>query len=228
MTDFWAQDGFDIRLDWGQEGAARLAVSCPVVVVVDVLRFTTVVDVATARGVRVTPLPDPESTSDAISPTLAATVPAGTPLRIYSPNGGLACLAAASAGARVIAACFRNARAVGGSLQWRPIGFVAAGERWPNRALRPCWEDLCGAGAVIAGLDSGLSASPEAMAAAAAFRDCSRQNLGGQLEACISGRELREKDLLEDVRLAGELNRSDAVPVLDHGRSVFDRLSSVE
>jgi 2-phosphosulfolactate phosphatase len=49
------QEGFDPRLEWGIEGALALAGSCPVPVVVDVLRFTTAVEAAVAHGARVAP-----------------------------------------------------------------------------------------------------------------------------------------------------------------------------
>ena len=41
--------GFDTRFEWSAEGAVLLARVCRVVVVVDVLRFTTAVEVAVAR-----------------------------------------------------------------------------------------------------------------------------------------------------------------------------------
>ena len=40
------QPGFDPRLSWAAEGAVVLAQVCPVLVVVDVLRFSTAVEVA--------------------------------------------------------------------------------------------------------------------------------------------------------------------------------------
>jgi 2-phosphosulfolactate phosphatase len=49
------QPGFDPRLAWASEGGALLARVCPVLVVVDILRFTTAVDVAVAQGARVVP-----------------------------------------------------------------------------------------------------------------------------------------------------------------------------
>jgi 2-phosphosulfolactate phosphatase len=50
------QGGVDPRLEWGLEGAIVLARVCPVAVVVDVLRFTTAVEVTVAHGARVAPL----------------------------------------------------------------------------------------------------------------------------------------------------------------------------
>jgi phosphosulfolactate phosphohydrolase-like enzyme len=45
----------EIRLEWGPEGAALLAAECAVVIVVDVLSFSTAVDVAVGRGAAILP-----------------------------------------------------------------------------------------------------------------------------------------------------------------------------
>ena len=93
---------------------------------------------------------------------------------------------------------------------------VAAGERWPDGSLRPAVEDLWGAGAVLAALgDLGVAGlSPEAEQAAAAFTAASTA-LGDRLRASASGRELDAIGFGDDVRVAGELDASDVVPVLE-------------
>ena len=53
----YAQDSFDLRLEWGRDGVTALGPHCAVLVVVDVLVFTTTVDIALSRGGRVLPLP---------------------------------------------------------------------------------------------------------------------------------------------------------------------------
>jgi 2-phosphosulfolactate phosphatase len=50
------QTGFALRFDWGPAGAANVAPHCDVVVVVDVLSFSTAVEVAVGRGGTVIPL----------------------------------------------------------------------------------------------------------------------------------------------------------------------------
>ena len=55
MTVF-QQDGYDLRLEWGLDGVAALGEACAVLVVVDVLVFTTSVDIVLGRGGRVLPL----------------------------------------------------------------------------------------------------------------------------------------------------------------------------
>ena len=49
------QAGFDVRCEWGLAGISALAPTSDVVVVVDVLSFTTCVQVATANGATVLP-----------------------------------------------------------------------------------------------------------------------------------------------------------------------------
>lgn len=55
-VDAFAQDGHDLRLEWGAEGVAGLGRECAVLIVVDVLSFSTTVDLVTGRGGRVRPL----------------------------------------------------------------------------------------------------------------------------------------------------------------------------
>src|SRR3954468_17954855 len=58
------QEGFDVRVGWGPRDAAVLAPAVDALVVVDVLRFTTAVDVAVARGVDVYPYPWRDGAAD--------------------------------------------------------------------------------------------------------------------------------------------------------------------
>ena len=46
-----------VRFEWGAAGAGLLAEACPVLVVVDVLSFSTAAVVAAERGIRVHPFP---------------------------------------------------------------------------------------------------------------------------------------------------------------------------
>jgi 2-phosphosulfolactate phosphatase len=205
-----------------------------VTVVVDVLSFTTCVDVAVGHGASVLPYPwrddgaaayaaargarlaegrSAQPGSFCLSPASLAGVPPGTRIVLPSPNGSALSFAARDTGTQVVAACLRNAAAVAQWVAERgvPVLVVPAGERWPDGSLRPCVEDLLGAGAVIEGLAGGRS--PEAETARAAFRGL-RDRLQETLSACSSGRELFERGFAADVEIAAQLNVSQTVPLL--------------
>jgi 2-phosphosulfolactate phosphatase len=184
----YAQDGFAYRFDWGLDGLRNLAPHVDVVVIVDVLRFTTAVSVAVDRDATVLPFPWADSGGAAayattrravlagrrgeglwsLSPTDLHALPAGARLVLPSPNGSaLAFAAIEHGGLRVLAGCLRNATATArraralAALGTGTIGVVAAGERWhdPAGPLRPAAEDLLGAGAVLVALDPSGSVS---------------------------------------------------------------------
>lgn len=177
--EVWGQRGSSVRFDWWPTGAARVAAPGAILVVVDVLSFTTAVGVAVERGITVYPAPWRDARADelatrenavlAVARGLATAAhpwslsPAGmrlapfTPrLVLPSPNGSS--IAAAAEGLTVVAASLRNAGLVGRWLRAtttegpRPIAVIAAGERWPDGSLRPSLEDALGAGAVVSSL----------------------------------------------------------------------------
>jgi 2-phosphosulfolactate phosphatase len=231
------QHGFDGRFEWGQDGVRLLAGQVDVVVIVDVLSFSTAVSVAVDRGASVIPFGVHDDTAAEHARSLAATLAtrdrrgpgpslspaslsvlrAGERLVLRSPNGATCSLLAAESGALVVAGCLRNASAVArfAAARGSRIAVIAAGELWPGGALRPAVEDLVGAGAVLAALH-GRSLSPEATAAVAAFR-AARTDLRSMLRSSASGRELIAQGYTDDVEIAGHADVSDRVPVLTDG-----------
>jgi 2-phosphosulfolactate phosphatase len=214
-----------------------------VAVVVDVLSFTTTLSVALEHGVLVHPYPWADSDAAtyaaqrgallatgrreglvsgavSLSPASFEGISGVERVVLPSPNGSAISLRLADAGVTVVGACLRNGPAVGRWLGRRGgrVSVVAAGERWPDGSLRPAVEDLWGAGAVLAALepeDGGAgSASPEALAATAAF-EAVRGRLPEVLAASASGRELVAAGFAADVALAAAYDVSTTVPVLD-------------
>ena len=233
MIGYFDQQEYEVRFEWGLPGVEALAPVSDVVIIVDVLSFTTCVDIACGRGAAVFPyrgsletLPAFAADRDAefatkgrghggaysLSPSSLLSIPKGTRLVLPSPNGST--LSLATGDVPTIAGCLRNARAVAkraGALGQR-ISVIAAGERWPERGLlRPGIEDLLGAGAIISHLDG--TRSPEAETVAAAFR-AAKDNLLDILRGCGSGKELIGRGFETDVELAAKLNVSEAAPIL--------------
>ena len=230
---YFDQEEFDIRCVWGANGVLRLVAS-DVIVIVDVLSFSTCVEVALARGAQVLPYrwkdgaaaryAEEHSTQLAmkcgsdgggfsLSPESLMSVPAGLRLVLPSPNGSHLAFEAMSTGATVVAGCLRNAAAVGEWAQQHAqrITVIPAGERWPDGSLRPAIEDLTGAGAIISRLRG--SPSPESQVAVGAFESV-KTDIVDRLLDCSSGRELVEKGFARDVELAAEVDVSEVVPVL--------------
>lgn len=227
-----------VLTEWGLAGLQALRNEVAVLVIVDVLSFSTAVDVAVARGVRVAPFAygDPDAAMAAaekigavlaqprragggqlsLSPASLQALPPGTMLMLPSPNG--ARLSLAGGDRPVLAGCLRNAAAVAEVARdiagARPIGVIPAGERWSDGSLRPAIEDLLGAGAIIHFLDRPGSA--EAQVARDAYR-MAGASLAGLIRASVSGRELADRGFAADVDLAVEQASSIAAPLLTAG-----------
>lgn len=162
-----------------------------------------------------------------LSPASIAAAEGIERLVLPSPNGSSIAFGLLETGGEVVGASLRNASAVGAYVAKRiwsggSVVVVAAGERWHDDSLRPAVEDLWGAGAVVAALvDLGLDdLSVEARSALAAYTAASA-DLPAALDACASGRELRERGFGEDVEVASAHDVSEVVPVL-RGESFVD------
>lgn len=232
---YFDQSEWEVRCEWGAQGVAALAPICDAIVVVDVLSFSTCVDIAAARGALVYPYRFRDESAEryaaelggllarpgrkagagySLSPVSLLAIPAGTRLVLPSPNG--ATLTLATGATPTLAGCLRNARAVAAAAAriGPRIGVVAAGERWPDGGLRPAIEDWLGAGAIIAHLPG--ARSPEAELARLAFA-AAQGDLGRTLHSCGSGKELIGRGFAEDVALAAALDQSDCAPQLLDG-----------
>jgi 2-phosphosulfolactate phosphatase len=237
MRNVWHdQSAYDIRLEWGAPGLAALAGGCDVLVIIDVLSFSTCVDVALGRGASVYPFAEPGDAARAfatkvgavcagprsaerysLSPRSLMQLNTGERIVLPSPNG--ASLSLRTGDTPTFAACLRNAAAVAREVSHlaRRIGVIAAGERWPSGELRFAIEDWLGAGAVIAALDG--HPSPEAEAARLSY-EAAAPRIEATLLESVSGRELVERGFAEDVAIAAELNVSRCVPRLHEGAFV--------
>ncbi|HUY27419.1 MAG TPA: 2-phosphosulfolactate phosphatase [Candidatus Binataceae bacterium] len=244
MTGIYDQSGFDAQFEWGPDGARELGRGARVMIVVDVMSFSTAIDVAVSHGATAYPcqfaggaanelarrvggietvarLATTSQSPFSLSPPTMAHAQPGMKIIVASPNGAQVSLAAAQSGATVMAGCLRNASAVARAALaiGAPIAIIAAGERWSaSDTLRPAFEDLVGAGAILAALGA-ISMSPEAHAALAAFRGAENELLPA-LADCASGRELIDRGFEQDVTWASERDVSTTAPILRYGAFV--------
>jgi 2-phosphosulfolactate phosphatase len=225
------QADFEIRCEWGLSGLRALGPAADVVIIVDVLSFCTALDVATSRGAAVYPYRFKDAAAAAyaasipaelasagrgpgysLSPASLQSIEAGTRLVLPSPNG--AALAFSAEHPIILAACLRNATAAAALAAGlgTSVAVIPAGETWDSGELRPCAEDLAGAGAVISALRG--RKSPEALLAEAGyalFRDQPQA-----LRYTGSGKELVERGYAADVDIAAEIDASRNVPRMTH------------
>jgi 2-phosphosulfolactate phosphatase len=232
-TPWLRQNDRLIRFEWGPSGVE--AVAGDVVVVIDVLRFTTAVDAGVSRGAVVFPcrwkdahakefalqkravLADSDDPSGiSLSPIALLALNAGDRVVLPSPNGSTCALVASESGATVVASCLQNFSAVAAWVndQASTVTVVACGERWPDGSLRPSLEDYLGAGAVISALSG--SRSPEAEVAALAW-EASQPHVVDIITSCVSGKEAVLRGWSGDLDYALTLNTSSCVPVLRDG-----------
>lgn len=230
------------RLEWGRRGARDAAQRGDVLVVVDVLSFSSAVVTAVAHGGIIYPCAGDEEPAAlaervgaqvavhrrdvpnkgrfSLSPQTYVGMEPGTRVVLASPNGAT-CSEHGRDVPYLFVASFLNARAaaqaVSQVLQTTNlcVSIVACGERWQSPS-----ED----GALRMAVEDYLGAgavlfylehpkSPEARACEGAFRHVRDELLPVVLD-CGSGRELRQKGFDEDVHHAAQLNRYDVVPVL--------------
>lgn len=227
------QSTFDIRCEWGERGVETLAPKVDALVIVDILCFSTCVDIGTSGGALIYPYRWRDESAARFAHDVGATlagrrgvarislsppslrhVTRGMKLVLPSPNGAtLSCLTGSTP---TFAACFRNAEAVAAAAQalGPHIGVIPAGERWPDGSLRPCLEDWLGAGAVIHHLSGSLS--PESETARGSFEQHAH-DLERTLRGTGSARELIEQGWVDDVVVASEVGSSTAAPRLVDG-----------
>jgi 2-phosphosulfolactate phosphatase len=232
------QAEFEVRCEWGQQGVLQLASISDVVVIIDVLSFSTCIDIATSRGAIVFPYPWRDGLVNAfaqsieaevaekrggsgysLSPASLLAIEAGTRLVLPSPNGST--LSVDTGSIPTLAGCLRNSRAVAKAAMGygKRIAVIPAGEKWLDNRLRPSFEDFVGAGAVMSHLDGRLS--PEAQVAIAAYQGV-RPSVRHLLKQCGSGKELIERGFEQDVDLASAMDVSNCIPVLVNGAYVND------
>lgn len=230
------QADFEVRCEWGEKGVLRLAPISDIVIIIDVLSFSTCIDIANSRGAIVFPCQWKDESVQvfaqsvgaeiaekrggsrySLSPASLLDINTGTRLVLPSPNGSA--LSLTTKGIPTLAGCLRNCRSVAlAAMDYgQRIAVIPAGEKWHDGSLRPSFEDLIGAGAVINHLEGRFS--PEAQLAVEAYRGV-RPSLKYFIKQCGSGQELIERGFEQDVDLASEIDVSGCIPRLFDGAYV--------
>jgi 2-phosphosulfolactate phosphatase len=244
--DPFTQEGYRCRLEWGWRGARQAAERGDILVVVDVLSFSTAVATAIAHGGSIYPCATQEeavitaqtrATECAVnrrdvpakgrfslSPLTYSTLEPGTRVALASPNGAT-CSRYAGEVSHLLVGALVNARAVGRAVTHlldttnSDVTVLACGERWQTPSEEG---ELRFAVEDYLGAGAILSylphaKSPESQVCEGAFRHA-QSTLEEIVWECSSGQELRIKGYAEDVRHSLQVNIYLSVPVLRNGR----------
>ena len=151
---YYDQKDYDIRCEWGAEGLSELLPGSHAIVIVDVLSFSTCVDIAVENGAMIYPYRCKDRTAAeyararnaimanfnreyegggySLAPSSLVDIPPGTSLVLPSPNGSA--LSLSTGNVPTFAGCLRNASVLANKLQQYGTGIsiIPAGERWKN------------------------------------------------------------------------------------------------
>jgi 2-phosphosulfolactate phosphatase len=153
------QSEFDLRCEWGAQGVSQLASISDVVIIVDVLSFSTCVEIATNNGAIIFPYAYKDesvidyakslqaelashrqrwtTTGYSLSPKSLEQIPAGTRLVLPSPNGSF--LTLHTGNTPTLAGCLRNCQAVAQFAQkyGDKIAVIPAGKELIEKGFEP-------------------------------------------------------------------------------------------
>lgn len=238
---WYTQSNYDIRFEWGLDGAKNLSPNTDIVIIVDILSFSTCIDIAVSQGAQVHPflfkndnavefaksigaklaIPTRSKTELCLSPATMKLLKPNDKVVLPSPNGSS--ISFETKAPVILCGSLRNASSVATYAQenGKKILVIASGEKWKtNDLLRPALEDQIGAGSILALLKG--KKSPEAHATIAVF-EYAKPNLKSVIQDCSSGRELLERGYPEDIDLASELDASASIPLLRNNAFVNQR-----
>lgn len=227
----------NVYCEWGEQGIKHLTAISDVIIIVDVVSFSTTTEIVCSRDAYVLPYQCTDSAKQfafdnnallagprngqggySLSPHSVINIPAKTRLVLPSPNG--ATLSLSTGSTPTLIGSLRNAAAVAAvaTKLGKNIALIPAGERWPDKTLRPSIEDWLGVGAIAKHLKGVLS--PEAQLATIGFEG-SKHILELLIKTSHSGKELASVGFATDIDYACQLNVSECVPILKSG--IFEK-----
>lgn len=242
------QTPYEIRAEWGPRGAREAARRGDVVVLVDVLSFSTAVTAAVEHGATIAPFPwgradaaaaeaerigaklrtDRSPARRALSPLSFSAADRGGLYLLTSPNGATCSRIAADAPV-VFAGCLRNATAVARAAEEASrrhaaaITVIPCGEIWPDAiddAISPQRIRPCVEDALGAGAVAAACMGTRSPEAQLLVDafEAARPTLGQTMLDCASGRELIARGYQDDVAFAAQVDAVETVPELRDGR----------
>jgi 2-phosphosulfolactate phosphatase len=224
-------DNIKITCEWGIHGLNKS--EAEVIIIVDVLSFSTCVDIVVSKGGIVFPYTHKDESAIAfaaeknailalprnmpgytLSPTSLINIPNKTKLVLPSPNGST--IAFKATAPHILAGCLRNASAIATAAMklGKRIHLIPAGEKWSDGSMRVSYEDLIGAGAIIHALTG--EKTEEASTASIMFIDSQQQHFQN-IYNLHSGLELINWSFRNDIDLACQYDISTSVPVMQNG-----------
>ena len=240
---YFQQLPFSVRLEWGPAAIKHLGSEVDCIVVIDVMSFSTCVNIAVERGAVIYPYPWRDETTQryadergaavasgkrrfadgwSLSPQSMLNTSEGLKLVLPSPNGSACTFFARGLHKAVYCASLRNLAATAAACQsYERVLVVPCGERWEDdHSLRPCFEDHLAAGGLVSALQRG-DASPEARMAALTY-DALGPSRNAALATCGSALELTERGFGGDVALCLEEDVSHIACRLEGDRFVAE------
>jgi 2-phosphosulfolactate phosphatase len=238
-------ESYSCQIDWGRRGAVRAAARGDILVIVDVLSFSTSVVTAVNYGGLIYPCMEsdnPEKLAEQIggevavrreevpgmgrfslSPLTYIDIRPGTKVVVDSPNGAT-CSRYASQAAYVLAGCFLNVTAIANALSLimekenSGITIIACGEREKDRGGDgPIrWAVEDYLGAGAVISKLSCSKSPDSQVCEGAFLQF-RDSIGQLIWDCPSGLELREKGFGEDIVHSVQIDNYKCAPIMVNG-----------
>ncbi len=243
MKDIFNQAPFQCRMDWGLRGAYEAADRGNIVIIVDVLSFSSTVVTALHFGTTIYPFPM-EGDVNEFGKSVGAEVlfgrkeakelgkPSLSPVSfnktykgkkfVLSSLNGAACAKISKKVPALLIGCLLNALAVAKAakqLQKKTeasITIIACGEQWDNKRENGDKLRPCIEDYLGAGAilsELDGTKSPEAKVCIAAFQN-SQTEINKLIWDSSSGRELREKGFAEDVSYSSQFNTFHEVPIL--------------
>ena len=206
---YYNQSEYDIKCEWGLRGVDALADVTDVFIIIDILSFSSCVDICVSNGAEVYPFPYNDKTAEDFANSIGAElavsrkdnptgekyslmlsslqkIPKGNKLVLPSPNGSAISFEVKNK--PVICGSLRNAKAVAdyAMRNYERISLIPAGEKWEDGSMRFAVEDLIGAGAIISYLNGLLS--PESLSMLAVY-DHFKNKISATISATSSGKE---------------------------------------